>query len=648
MKHKTQLLILLLLLFVQKNFAQYYSFEKIPKWVKTIAIPESSSFSKYDIVTGYYSKLIDYQVNLEENSVFNREVINVVSYSGISNASQLSVSLDTSYQKLKIHYLYIWRKGEKIDRTSELSFKMMNSEHKLQQGIYTGLLSAYDILNDIRKDDLIDFAYTLVGKNPIFNNEKSVIIPLESMNPIDYFSFHVLYKKEKDYNYKCVDCDSLISSSEINDFHQIEIQSRDIKGMKPEDNMPSWIMPYKYFILSSFKSWKDVNSWAQSVFALNSNPDLDNVFKEIFSGKETTDEKINKIINYVQDEIRYMGNESGLGSIKPHSPELVVKQRYGDCKDKSLLLVTLLKKIGIKEVYPALVNTQLQKEVDKLGPSNEIFNHCIVTFRYNDSIYWVDPSIPMQGGDFKDISVIDFGKTLIIGIPADTLQLMSPKKIESRTDVVDEYTIKSFSEPAKLKMTSTRIGFDADNRRLVVEYFGTKKLLEIVEKVLKSQFPVVNQTADMEVTDDIEKNKLTLSYNYTINGFWQDGDKTNNEATKGLWVFRYDPVMLYEDFKESVCNERKYDAILNYPVNLNYRVIFHLPKDFIISDNYYLCDNEAFYYDEKTEQLSSSSFQIDYKYRTKCNTIKAKDYKKICEQRNKIAKRLPMAIYFAK
>ena len=648
MKYRIQLFIVLALLISLTIQAQNYSFEKIPKWVKIVEIPENLPISKYEIMAGFYTTLMDYQVNLEENATFNHEVRKVVSYSGITNASQLSISLDSSYQKLKIHHLYIWRKGNKTDRTKDLSFEIMNNESNLQQGIYTGQIIVYDILNDIRKDDLIDFAYTIVGKNPIFDNEKYLFIPLETINPIDLLSVRVLYPKEKDYTYKCAGCDSLISSTEVEGFKQIEIHHENVKAINPEDNIPSWTIPYKYFELSSFKSWKDVNIWAQKVFALKKAPDLDDVFNEIFTGKETTEEKINKIINYVQDEIRYMGIESGIGSIKPLSPELVVKQRFGDCKDKSLLLVTLLKKIGVDEAYPALVNVRMQHELEKLGPGNEIFDHCIVTFKYNAATYWVDPSIPLQGGDFKDLYIVNYGKALIIGMPADTLQWMSPEKTESLADIVDEYTINSFTEPAKLKVTSKRNGFEADARRAIVEYFGSNKLLELTLNDLKLQFPIADKTSELEVSDDIEKNNFSIIYNFAVDGFWQDGDKGTNEAAKGYWIFRYEPQMLYQDINVSACKDRKFDYAQPFPINLNYRVIFHLPKAMLIDDDYKSYDNEAFYYEEKIEQLSSNSFQIDYKYRTKSKYIKAGDYQKICEQKNTIAKRFPMAIYFLK
>ena len=120
MKNRIQLFSMLVLFISQLIQAQNFNFEKIPEWVKIIDIPENSSISKYDILSGYYLTLSDYQVNLEADAVFYHQVINVVSYSGITKASQLSITYDTSYQQLKIHRLNIWRKGVKIDRTNDL------------------------------------------------------------------------------------------------------------------------------------------------------------------------------------------------------------------------------------------------------------------------------------------------------------------------------------------------------------------------------------------------------------------------------------------------------------------------------------------------------------------------------------------------
>lgn len=650
MRQKKIIIFTFLLLVFQTINAQIYSFKEIPQWVKTVEIPDTSIFSKYDITSGFYYKLCDYQINLETNTTFNHEVLNVVSYSGITEASQLSISLDSSYQNIEIHHLYIWRRGEKIDYTEELDFEIMKNDYSLQDGIYTGIITLYSILEDIRKDDLIDFSYSLIGDNPIFNNEKYLFIPLASMSPIDLYSVRVLYGKNNYYNYECIECDSINFETEISEnYNIINLSVKDIKPFEFEYYMPEWVIPYKYFTLSSFNSWKEVNDWAQDVFALEKEPELNAVFEEIFTGEEEIEEKINKLIDYVQDDIRYMGIETGIGSIKPFHPEKVVKQRYGDCKDKSLLLVSLLKQIGVDEAYPVLVNTTMLHKTDQYLPSNEVFDHCIVTFNYNDTTYWIDPTISQQGGNFKNLYCYDYGKALVIGQSSDSLQIMDiDSRNLSKTELIEELTISSFTEPANLKITSTRYGFDADYRRSFLEYYSINELRTSILDELKNVFPDIKETNEVEVIDEMESNELTMIYNYEVDDFWQDGDEGNNFASRGYWLFVYKPLTLYSYLFETVCEEREYEYQLAYPLNMECTAIFNFPKEMLIFDEFSEIDSETFYFQEKVEQISSKSFQVNYIFEIKEKSIKPDSFIDICQQVNSINNNQNFIIYFNK
>jgi len=461
--------------------AQKFTYKEIPQWVVQVDTIVDTKVSKYDVTSGFYVSLADYQINLAEDSYFNHTITNVISFSGITNASQLAITYDTSYQDLEIHHLYILRNGKKVDRTKELSLEILNNEQALHMGIYTGQITAYDILEDIRKDDYIDFAYSLIGSNPIFEGEKYFLSALESINPIDYFSLRIIYPEDKNYLYECVGCDSSnISEIIVDGFHKITIEYNNIPPVELEDMMTSWTIPYKYFILSSIHSWNEVYEWAEHVFDLETEQNLEEVFEEVFTGDENIDDKINKLINFVQDDIRYMGIESGIGSIKPFPPEQVVKQRFGDCKDKSLLLVSLLNKIGVKRAYPALVNTNMQKNITTLLPGVKIFDHCIVYFEHNDTSYWVDPSIVQQGGSYKNIFTYNYGKALIIGMNADSLYNIDVDYPNSHYTITEEYTVNSFDEPTSLKIESVRFGMEADQGRALLEYYSLKDISDLV------------------------------------------------------------------------------------------------------------------------------------------------------------------------
>ncbi len=640
------------ILFSASNLlSQHFKVSGVPEWVQQVEIPENSKVSKYDLVSGYYLALFDNQINLEKSAYFYREVINVVSYGGITDASQLAVNYDTVYQHLTVHHLYIWRNGKKIDRTKDLNFKILNKENNLPIGIYTGNITAYDILNDIRKDDLIDFAYTITGDNPIFNNEKYQFIAITSLNPIDLYHLRVLYKNENDYIYRFVTDDSaeLITDTITGNYKTLNISLKDVEAFKPENNMVTWMLNFKYFNLSSMHSWKDVNKWAEDVFALNKEPDLSSVFEEIFTGNESIDDKINKIINFVKDDIRYMGIESGIGSIKPFNPKQVVKQRFGDCKDKSLLMVSLLKQIGVEEAYPVLANSVVGKSLDELLPGPGTFNHTIVMFKHDGKEYWIDPSISQQGGYYKNIFTPNYGKVLIIGKPSDTLFEMPYSDVKSVTDITEEFTVESFDKPTKLKITSCRYGFDADQRRVIMEYLTTENISDGVMKSLQLIFPEVSKTGDVEINDDIENNVFKTVYNYEVDGYWENKTIGDGMYAKEFRLFKFEPVTLYDYMNLGLCKERKYAYSLVYPLNIKYHAIFHFPQEMFIDDeNKVLLDNDFFYLKEELQQLSTNSLRIDYTYKVKKKFIGVEEFKNVCNEVNKVINKFPHVIYFEK
>jgi len=81
---------------------------------------------------------------------------------------------------------------------------------------------------------------------------------------------------------------------------------------------------------------------------------MEDELKRIFRILE--EDKIKAIYYYVTSEIRYVGLEFGIGGIMPHSAPSIFREKYGDCKDKAILLITMLQEAGI-EAYYTLVNT---------------------------------------------------------------------------------------------------------------------------------------------------------------------------------------------------------------------------------------------------------------------------------------------------
>ena len=75
------------------------------------------------------------------------------------------------------------------------------------------------------------------------------------------------------------------------------------------------------------------------------------------TGKTTRDEKLEALFDFVADDIRYVNYVSGEWWL-PNRPQQLLARREGDCDDKALLLITLLKAVGI-DAQEVMVQTRL-------------------------------------------------------------------------------------------------------------------------------------------------------------------------------------------------------------------------------------------------------------------------------------------------
>ncbi len=127
------------------------------------------------------------------------------------------------------------------------------------------------------------------------------------------------------------------------------------------------------------ESWSDVAAWYRDL--LSSLPRDDAAIKalatELTAGQETPRQQLEALVAYTRQKVRYVAVEVGIGGFLPSSPVETLGRKWGDCKDKSLLLIDLLRARGI-EAYPALARLDERARVEAEFPSAAQFNHLIV------------------------------------------------------------------------------------------------------------------------------------------------------------------------------------------------------------------------------------------------------------------------------
>lgn len=99
--------------------------------------------------------------------------------------------------------------------------------------------------------------------------------------------------------------------------------------------------------------WKGIGNWYEGIASERaaSTPEITAKAQQLTAGMSDFYDKAEAIQAFVRDQTRYVGVEIGIGGYQPHAAADVFKNRYGDCKDKATLLISMLGAAGIRATW---------------------------------------------------------------------------------------------------------------------------------------------------------------------------------------------------------------------------------------------------------------------------------------------------------
>jgi len=147
--------------------------------------------------------------------------------------------------------------------------------------------------------------------------------------------------------------------------------------------------PLPQIAWTNFHTWQEVGAWYRSLEGSRTEPDADIRAKvaTLTAGKFTPDEKARAIYGYVSAQVRYIGVAFGIGRFQPHQAGDVLSNQYGDCKDKSTLLIAMLSAAGIN-ADAVLIGAGIP--FNAALPSPASFNHAITLAHIDGKPVWLD------------------------------------------------------------------------------------------------------------------------------------------------------------------------------------------------------------------------------------------------------------------
>jgi transglutaminase-like putative cysteine protease len=162
-------------------------------------------------------------------------------------------------------------------------------------------------------------------------------------------------------------------------------EARNVPRMFEEPGMPAAYTVSQRVLASTIPDWKSLSKWYWELskpHLENSNSNMVAKVEELTAGIADRQEKIEAIFRFVSQDVRYMGItlENEAPGYEPHDVSLTFDNRYGVCRDKAALLVSLLRIAGF-DAYPVLIYVGPKKDPEVPQPW---FNHAITAVRNKD------------------------------------------------------------------------------------------------------------------------------------------------------------------------------------------------------------------------------------------------------------------------
>ncbi|MBN1366287.1 MAG: DUF3857 and transglutaminase domain-containing protein [Syntrophaceae bacterium] len=535
--------------------------------------------------------------NLDRIKIFNER--------GRNFASK-SISYREGYQKVKILFANTIKPDGKIIALK--SNDIYDSSEYAGYDFYTDIKVKRFTMPAVEDGCIIEIAYEIENLKPVLSMDYADIFFCQNLFPIEEDILEIILPANTELKYKKFKTNITPQITSLgNKKKYIFINSKE-KEIIPESRMPSLLDRNTFSQISfwTLNRWDLISKWYINLIKeqIKANDELLSFTKKLIADKKTEEDKINAIFNFVSQNIRYIAVLLGPYTHKPHVAFEIFEKRYGDCKDKTVLLLTMLRIAGIKAM-PVLVPAN-GKYFDDSIPSLNNFNHIIaaVPLKDKDKFFWLDATNEVASYDSppftlptKVFLMNEDGSYRFVTTPA-----LNNKKDYYRSDI--KYNINSEGN-ADIDYTYEFFGKAAESIRYTFKYAPPEQRKKIFENR-------GIEVKDLHLGSFTEtRSPFTIKLSGTVKNLAQVLDEETMVLSNILPLDSYRDITAASDRKYPISIAQSVYAIENssYKFPAGFK-IKRLPKDYIFEKSFRL-RKEKYSFKKSTFQISLESKNED-------------------------------------
>ena len=478
-------------------------------------------------------------MNVNEDSSYiysTRRIVKIFNDTG-HKFGKVSIPYTRGNDDITIHHARtLAPDGRVIDLDQREIIKNIPPPSAVEAGLFVDARLMHFSMPEMSDNCIIDYAYSSNNRGHLMQGEFWHQVYFQTSVPVQHYRFTIHAPTKKAVYYQTNSPQSIGGEPTITENRYTRtytFEMRDVPPLREEAFMPA-VEDLAYSItISSLDSWDKLMEWYGTLIREQDHvtPEIEQKAKDLLRGAWSRKEKIKRLYEYVATNIDYVGIELGIWAIKPHSAPEIFKEGYGDCKDKTTLLSTMLSAVDIQS-YPVLISAGESSRVIREIPSLSYFNHMILAVEGADDgeLIWLDATAETCA--FGDLPASDQDRWALIvnpdflmreregtdqGLTSKAVETTSnPEEIGEMREQLYRFAKSPTIEAAvNLKSVETRIQVEDD---LSVEVTQTLSVTGAFNTKLRSQLKYINPDGQskffheyMELDDRAKLEKISIS-----------------------------------------------------------------------------------------------------------------------------------------
>lgn len=457
--------------------------------------------------------LSERRIHVPESGSYSRLVRRLETSQAVQRLSRVEFPFDPGTQRLVIHAVAIFRDGSLTNHARIEDFELMRREAGMEAGIINGQISAVLLLKDVRTGDILDIEYTITDDGGLFPGKSGLIEAIGGAQPVG--DWKVSWVDVADRTPAVGGAAEQLRFSKRLDGDRVirEWTGTDLRGEEPEPGMPRDVLSSGFLQVSSFAGWSEVvdpllEKWS---FEPDDRTDLNIEIAAIrYRAGDDETRLLEEAVAVARGAVRYQNYSPGILAMVPANLTTIWERRYGDCKEKTLLLVWLLRELGIA-AEPVLVNTGLGPGIRSFLACPAVFDHVVTRVRLGARELWIDPTDLYRGGSPAGWNSLPFGAGLPLAAGSRQLVVIPPDFTGATFLHVNEtLRLDSKSRDARIAVEFQFSGARADGVRALLDSEGRSGLQKALKSLMESTRRGIAIESELTIGDDLARNRITV------------------------------------------------------------------------------------------------------------------------------------------